>query len=129
MEADKALEILTCLADGMDPSSGRKLPAESPYQNIETVRALSAAIAALRKSLNARSSRPGQGNSGKPWTKDEDAALATNFDNGMNIADLATAHGRSGFAIEARLVKLGKLPPDRMPTFPNRQPKAAAQGR
>jgi len=49
--------------------------------------------------------------SGKPWSDEEDHALAAAFDAGKKIPELATSHQRSRFAIEARLGKLGKIEP------------------
>ena len=42
MDADKAIEIVKSLADGVDPHTGERYPSDSPYQNADTVRALKA---------------------------------------------------------------------------------------
>jgi hypothetical protein len=116
MNDERVLAILQALANGTDPASGAAFPAESPYQHPDTVRALYHVIRALETVLSkARSGerRPGPalpGNSGKPWSPEEDAALAAGFDAGQPMEALAAAHGRSRFAIEARLAKLGKVP-------------------
>ena len=47
MHAGDAITILRALADGIDPYTGERLPNESPYQRLQTVRALYAAIKAL----------------------------------------------------------------------------------
>ena len=65
-------------------------------------------------------------NSGKPWSDDEDKALAAAFDAGRKIPELATQHQRSRFAIEARLAKLGKIDPPANLRGHNVRPTTAA---
>ena len=48
MDENKALDIIMKLADGVDPRTGETLPAESPYQHPETLRALFMAVLALK---------------------------------------------------------------------------------
>jgi len=117
MEKAAALKILQQLADGTDPHTGKAFGADSPYQHPDTVRALFVALRALdapaaapaagKQRAAAAESAPS--NSGKPWSDDEDKALAAAFDAGKKILELATAHQRSRFAIEVRLAKLGKI--------------------
>jgi hypothetical protein len=91
--------------------------ADSPYQHPDTVRALFVALRALdappaqtaSKQRAAATGENAPSNSGKPWSDDEDKALAAAFDAGKQILELATAHQRSRFAIEVRLAKLGKI--------------------
>ncbi len=113
MEKADAVKIIQQLANGIDPYSGEVFRADSPYQHPDTVRALFFALHALEsdaapKAVNAPTAPQ---NAGKPWSDDEDKALAAAFEAGKQIADLAAAHGRSRFAIEARLAKLGKIAP------------------
>ena len=117
MEKAAALKILQQLADGTDPHTGKAFGADSPYQHPDTVRALFVALRALdapaaapaagKQRAAAAESAPS--NSGKPWSDDEDKALAAAIDAGKQILELATAHQRSRFAIEVRLAKLGKI--------------------
>ena len=123
MEKAAALKILQQLADGTDPHTGKSFGADSPYQHPDTVRALFVALRALDAPPTAtapapagkqRAAAPAENapsNSGKPWSDDEDKALAAAFDAGKKILELATAHQRSRFAIEVRLAKLGKIEP------------------
>jgi hypothetical protein len=153
MDRTIALGILQSLADGIHPATGQTMPAESPYQHPDVIRALFHAVGALRPasgssapgvqaaatetsgaaasaptpapvdalSSPAAPARRGAGNSGKPWTKDEDEQLVTAFDAGQPVAALAQAHGRSKVAIEARLAKFGRVP---MPTGLRSVPRA-----
>ncbi len=119
MEKAAALKILQQLADGTDPHTGKSFGADSPYQHPDTVRALFVALRALDAPTTAtapagkqHAAAPAENapsNSGKPWSDDEDKALAAAFDAGKKILELATAHQRSRFAIEVRLAKLGKI--------------------
>ena len=126
MEKQVAVKIIQQLANGIDPHSGELFPAESPYQHPDIIRAL---FVALRELEGQPASKPRAAvsenapqNAGKPWSGDEDQALASAFDAGKQIPELAAQHQRSRFAIEARLAKLGKIaPPANM-----RGPKAAS---
>jgi hypothetical protein len=121
MEKAAALKILQQLADGIDPKTGKAFGADSPYQHPDTVRALFVALRALdappastqtaSKQRAAATNETAPSNSGKPWSDDEDKALASAFDAGKKVLELATAHQRSRFAIEVRLAKLGKIEP------------------
>jgi hypothetical protein len=123
MERQAALHILRALAQGIDPHTGEHLAGSGPYQHPDTVRALFHAVevlsdppAAHTRSAEARPGAPA--NAGKPWTDEEDQALAERFDGGCSVADLALQHQRTRAAIQARLVRLGKIePPAEPPRF------------
>jgi hypothetical protein len=126
MERQAALHILRALAQGIDPHTGEHFCATSAYQHPDTVRALFQAVEALTdppgtptRSAAARPDRhSAPANAGKPWTEEEDKALAERFDAGSSSADLASQHQRTRAAIQARLVKLGKIePPAEPPRF------------
>ena len=112
MERDSAAKILQILADGIDPATGEPFPASSPYQRADVVRALFVAVQALGnqpRSRTAPQDKPGLENAGQPWSQEEDARLGRAFDAGKSVEMLAEEHKRSRFAIEARLVKLGRI--------------------
>jgi hypothetical protein len=50
-------------------------------------------------------------NAGKAWDPQEDARLDAAFAQGIELKQLAQELGRTPFAVESRLVKMGKLPP------------------
>jgi hypothetical protein len=116
MEHQQALAILKALAEGVDPATGERFAADSAWQRADTVRALYRAIAAMEAlsapgaAAAARPARTGRGNAGKPWSKEEDDRLVAGFDAGQTVEALAETHGRSRFAIEARLARYGKVP-------------------
>ena len=115
MERDKALKVLKALADGIDPGTGEQFPIGSAYQYPDTVRALYYAVQVLEGAAPPRERRAQQKknqpeNAGRPWSEEEDARLALGFDAGKTVLELADEFKRSRIAIEARLVKLEKMP-------------------
>lgn len=114
MEREHTLRILNALANGMHPATGEQFAADSPYQHPDTVRALYAAVRALDggaapASAIDRRPAPPQSGAGSRWSEEEEQRLVTAFDAGRTIDALAQAHNRTRAAIEARLVRLGKL--------------------
>jgi len=112
MTTNKALQIVQSLADGRCPVTGRILPPESPYQQADVVRALHIAVRALEH-LEQKEKRikslPEL--AGRAWDTEEDQQLSDEFTAGESIKGLAQRHKRTTGAIQARLEKLGKLPP------------------
>lgn len=110
MDDKKAIEIIKILADGIDPSTGEVFPADSPYQNVDIVRALHTAEEALKRVSKIDSRiRNLPERAGKPWETEESNLLAERFGKGMSIAEIAKAHNRTKGAIASRLVRLGKI--------------------
>jgi hypothetical protein len=94
------------------PITGEVFPADSPYQHPDTVRALFEAVRALGEASNydsERKPREAPSSTFVRWTREEEERLAAGFDAGKSSAELATLHNRSRAAIEARLLKLGKI--------------------
>jgi hypothetical protein len=114
MEREQALKILSALANGVHPMTGEIFAADSPYQQADTVRALFEAMRTMEGTRH-RPANAERGASDVPantfvrWTSDEEERLAAGFDAGKNSAELAKVHNRSRAAIEARLLKLGKI--------------------
>ena len=109
----EALVIISALADGTNPLTGDTLPTDSVYQQPSVIRALCAAVLALTTQSKPKKERP-EGStrgarSGAPWDKDEEDRLATAFDEGVPLDDIVTNHQRTKVAVEARLLKLGKI--------------------
>lgn len=110
MELQEARAIVNTLAQGIHPVTGEAMPEDSPYNAPPVIRALFAVSQAL-EGREARPRRESPPNAGKPWAADEDAMLEAVFAAGGDLKPLAQALGRTLFAVESRLVKLGKLPP------------------
>jgi hypothetical protein len=135
MEKAQALKILNALAHGIHPATGEQFGSDSPYQHPDTVRALFEAMRAVEGS-GAPAAERGQpprsfpGNTGSRWTLEEEERLAAAFDGGRTVDELARSHNRSRAAIEARLVRLGKLDESAVTTqfrYPPKPPGRAAQ--
>jgi hypothetical protein len=130
MEMQTAVHIIGTLAQGIDPHTGEQFPTDSPYQHPDTVRALFQAAQALSGIPGGRSRAAASGipeNAGKPWNDEEDKVLAAAFDAGKPIPELAREHRRTRAAIQARLVRLGRIEPSAdMPRYRNLLPTAQA---
>jgi secreted protein with Ig-like and vWFA domain len=108
----EALRIVQLLADGRCPVTGQQIPAQSPYQQPDVVRALHLAVRSLERlerSERRESSRPAE-RTGRAWNTAEDQNLCEEFAAGKSIAELSQIHQRSQGGIRSRLQKLGKLP-------------------
>ena len=111
MEREQALKILNALANGVNPATGEVFAADSAYQHPDTVRALFEAIRAIDAVQGAQRNDGNAGNMQNfvRWTPEEEERLTAGFDAGKSSAELARLHNRSRAAIEARLLKLGKI--------------------
>lgn len=112
MDDNKALAIVSALANGVNPQTGETFEVESPYQAADVIRALYVAARALEmtsrsKGRNNRARMPA--NAGKPWTEQEDRELLDKFDDGLSVAQLAQSHDRTLAGIQARLERHGRL--------------------
>ena len=130
MEREQTLRILNALANGVHPATGEKFAADGPYQHPDTVRALFEAMRAVEGGGTATpvpERRPAlpQSGSGSRWSAEEEERLAGEFDSGRTVDELARAHNRSRAAIEARLVRLGKMDASAV-TSPLRYPPTPA---
>ena len=105
MDIIRAREIVRTLADGVDPTTGELLPADSVYNSPDVIRALFTLLEAT--SEKKKTEQIPNRNAGKPWTEIEDDKLRDEFASKMKIADIAKAHGRTYGAIESRLDYLG----------------------
>ncbi|NML46807.1 hypothetical protein HHL11_23890 [Ramlibacter sp. G-1-2-2] len=114
MELQIARQIIDTLAQGIHPVTGEAMPEDSPYNAPPVIRALHA----VSRALEGASAEPAEPtrlrrtpppNAGKAWTAQEDAALELAFDAGIALKQVAQELGRTTFAVEQRLVKLGKV--------------------
>ena len=112
MEASKALNIISLLADGCDPLTGEELPHDLALQQPDTIRALHAARTALEKVCQQeKRKRALPDNAGQPWLREEDRQLKRAFLQGVDFAVMAKEHRRSRGSIISRLQKLGLMGP------------------
>jgi hypothetical protein len=110
METNETIKIIQALANGTDPMTGEVFPDSSPYNHPKIIRALFQTLKALEKHRGREErERNLPGNAGKPWDEKEDRDLIKGFDARIPTKEIATKHGRTEYAITARLVKLGKI--------------------
>ncbi len=113
MQELRARQILQSLVQGLDPFTGHELPAGTVLQQADVLRALLAGVAALEQGVS-RASRRAQlpKNIGRSWSSEEQSQLIDAFQSGDDLTEIATRHGRTLRAIEARLEKLGLITED-----------------
>jgi hypothetical protein len=109
MNEQRALAIVSALADGVNPITGEVFPAESPYQDVQIVRALGLLVRALESKSRVRPKSSMPSNAGKPWNDSEDEQLLREFDRGQSVQKLADLHGRTVAGIQARLERHGRI--------------------
>jgi hypothetical protein len=112
MHLEAALPIVRALADGINPVTGELYPDQSPYAEPRALRALYSAVDLMQKEIDREKRRERlPANFGKPWTTEEDGAIASEFDAGLALAEIARKHQRTHSSIRLRLEKLGKIEP------------------
>ena len=108
MDNAQAGDILTKLAQGIDPETGEVLDAVPTLQRPDVIRALFQGALALQEGSEAR--RKGKPDRvGSQWTQEEEERLTDAFRQGTPIKDIAQAHQRTRGGIRSRLISLGLL--------------------
>lgn len=119
MQLESALPIVKALADGVNPVTGEAYPEHSPYAEPRALRALFTAVDLMQREVDKSRKRERlPANFGKPWDESEDREIATAFDAGTPILEMARRHQRTQGSIRLRLEKLGKLPPSGEARYP-----------
>lgn len=103
MDINKAKEIISILAEGVDPITGELLDADNVCNKGEVVRAFYTIIEALDK----KHQKALLVNAGKPWTKDEERRLEVLYNSGLSKKEISDKFGRTTGSISSRLEKLG----------------------
>lgn len=114
MDINRAKEIISALAEGVDPTTGEILSDNSIYNKGEVVRALYAVLNYLdtkksRKEAGKEITKKQPANAGKPWRKEDDSKLIDLYRNGASKKDICNTLHRSETGVAARLVRLGMV--------------------
>ena len=109
MELSTAKQILSLLADGIDPETGEILPEDSVCNQPEVIRALHFALDCLSHQKQRRNTIISYVNQGKAWTAEEESLLTRLFRKGESNAQIQMELQRSESAVSARLVRLGLI--------------------
>ena len=108
MNISRCVTLLNAIADAVDPDSGKLCARSSLVDREETVEALRVA-ANLLGGMSERGFAKPRANRGRAWTSDEENRLVEAFDSGRSISELSQQLQRSSSAVQARLMRLGKL--------------------
>ena len=108
MDINYAKEIITALANGVNPATGEILPSDSVCNEPDVIRALYTAAEAL-DTKEKKEPKPKPENAGKRWTNEDDNLLSEMFDNECSKKEICNRCGRTGYSVAARLVRLGKI--------------------
>ena len=106
MDIERVKELLSALADGVDPLTGEVLDRDNVCNRPEIIRALHMALYELDKREKKTVKKQ---NAGKPWTEEDEDRLCEMFDSGASGRELCEYFKRTEGAIAARLVRLGKI--------------------
>lgn len=114
MDIERAKEILTILADGVNPITGEVLEKDDCCNQVEIVRALNIVLRQVENKSKGETRQNGKSkalfeNAGKPWSEEDEEALSRMFEDGCSGKEICDHFKRSNRAIAARLVKLGKI--------------------
>lgn len=101
VDIERATEILSYLADGIDPATGEVLPNEDSCNRPDVVRALNTVLTHLNASDPSKYK-----NAFKPWTDKDEEYLIRMFNAHASKKDMCAYFQRSPGAISARLVHL-----------------------
>ena len=108
MDIKRAKEILSVLADGINPITGEVLPDCDSCNQADVVRALHSILIELEKQPKKKHSLQPE-NAGKRWTDEEDKKLSEMFDAGISKKEICNTFKRTSTGIASRLVRLGKI--------------------
>ena len=111
MEIQEAIKVIRALADGVNPDTRELLKDDSVYRNPQAVMALNRALAAMVTEQQRELKKPAA--AGRYWSRSEDKQVCEELQKGMNFDEIAKTHNRSVGSIIVRLVKLGKVAPDK----------------
>ena len=105
MDINKAKEIISALAEGIDPTTGEILAKDHVCNQGEVVRALYVALDAM----GPKQKRKQPENAGKPWMAEDEEILRELFIKGVPKKEICKTLKRTETGVAARLVHMGLI--------------------
>lgn len=105
MDINKAKEIISALAEGIDPTTGEVLDAENVCNKGDVVRAFYTVLDALDR--KPKKNMPEK--AGKPWTNEEEKRLRELYNSGLSKKEISSELCRTTGSISSRLARLGLI--------------------
>ena len=105
MDINKAKEIISALAEGIDPTTGEVLDAENVCNKGDVVRAFYTVLDAL--DMKHQKNMPEK--AGKPWTNEEEKRLRELYNSGLSKKEISSELCRTTGSISSRLARLGLI--------------------
>lgn len=122
MHRRQVVEVLSALASGADPITGKTFEEDSPYSHPKVIRALFASIELIEsrsgrvkrtvEEINRQAGRPLRAN--VRWSEDEERELLVLLEQGIPTGEIASRFQRSQGAIHSRLQGQGLLERDEL---------------
>ena len=104
MDIARAKEIVSALAEGVDPTTGEILPDNSVCNKGDVVRALYTVLTCLNEEKPKKNMPQ---NAGKPWSEKDESLLIELYRSDAPKKDICNTLQRTATSIAARLVRLG----------------------
>ena len=108
MNISRCVTLLQAAADAVDPDTGKLCLRSELIDREEMIDALRVAASILGGMSEKGFAKPTT-NRGRAWTRDEEISLVREFESGRSISELSQQLQRSSSAVQARLMRLGKL--------------------
>lgn len=105
MDIKKAKEIISALAEGIDPTTGEVLDAENVCNKGNVVRAFYTVLDAL----DGKPKKNTPEKAGKPWTNEEEKRLRELYNSGLTKKEISSELCRTTGSISSRLARLGLI--------------------
>lgn len=105
MDILRAKEIISTLAEGIDPMTGEVLPNSHVCNQGEVVRAFYVALDVM----GSKQKKKQPENAGKPWSTEDESQLKELFRNGTSKKEICRVLKRTEEAVAARLVHMGLI--------------------
>ena len=105
MDIKRAKEIISILAEGVDPTTGEILSEDNVCNKSDVIRSFYTVL----QELDNKPKKKFPENAGKRWSEEDDQMLCKMFDAEVSKKDICKTFKRTQTGIAARLVRLGKI--------------------